>query len=549
MIKKLIYFLLTLIVISSTYALQILEPEYQPKVIHPGDDVDLWVKVVNDNYNDNQKVENLVVKIVPEYPFVLKQVNPIKGEVIIPQLYEGEPYTCYFKLHVNEGAKSGSYPILIKVSYDVVEYNNGEKVATYHYEYSKKYYLNVYGVADFEVNGLANLIPGKNQNVTIEIKNVGTGTAKNVNVYIGYTLNSQKIGKESKTVSMYGITESKNQDIIYPTPIPQNSPITPLGITKFYLDYLKPGDSKKIDVLFHTSPKLVEGSYPIPVVITWTDEDGNKRAELVSLGLYVKGDISLGISNVLTDPKEIKPGDTYVRIDVTITNNGHAEAKNVKLNLITSYPFKDSWSNCNIKDVGNLLPGVSKVASFYIDVDKYAKSGIYELPIKITYMDSEDNKYETTKYIKIYIKPKPLFEILTKNVTVVAGKDNKVFIKIKNIGNEKAVRVRVSAIKNSAQPFDYPVKSDTIGTLMPNQTGTAYIVIHPDKNAPSKPYDITLEIRCAGDSDIGDNNVYTYQKPLKVIIKGSSSNVGVYLLVGVVIIILIVGYFAYRRRK
>jgi len=95
-------FLLSLSLVSSSLALQVLEPEYQPKVIHPGDDVDLWIKVANDNYEDNTKIENLVVKVKPHYPFELKQVNPIKGKVIINELNPGEPYTCYFKLHVKK---------------------------------------------------------------------------------------------------------------------------------------------------------------------------------------------------------------------------------------------------------------------------------------------------------------------------------------------------------------------------------------------------------------------------------------------------------------
>ncbi|WP_156769990.1 COG1361 S-layer family protein [Methanocaldococcus sp. FS406-22] len=540
--------IILLMAISSVGAIQIGELEYQPNIVHPGDDVDIWIKITNDNYNNELK--NIVVEITPHYPFELKQVNPVKGKAYISHLNVGESDTVHFKLHVNENAPSNNYEIDVKVSYDEVENENGKEIIN-HYEVTKVYHLPVYGVANFEVFGNFSLIPAKTQTVPIIISNLGTGKAKDVNIYIGYELNSVNAGTQSTEISAYGTTKTVEENIFYPTVIPiQNLPISPVGITKFYLGTIKPGESKEIFVKLYTSDKLSEGSYQIPIVITWTGEDGSKKATLVSLGAYVKGDIALGISNVITDPVEIKPGTTYARIDVTITNNGHQEAKNVVLHLITKKPFKDSWSNCNIKDIGNLLPGMSKTVSFYVDVDKYAKAGHYKLPIEITYLDTTDNEHSTEKFIDIYIKPKPLFEILTKEVNVTAGEDNVVYIKIKNIGNEKAVEVKVSAIKNSGQPFDYPVKSDTVGTLYPNQTGVATITIHPNKDAPSKPYYITLEIRCAGDSEEGDNNVYVYQKPLKVVVKNSNSGeFGILIGIALLVIITGAGYYLYRKKK
>ncbi|ADG12773.1 conserved hypothetical protein [Methanocaldococcus infernus ME] len=545
--KYLVAFLLLLL--PSALALQIFEPEYNPKVIHPGDDVDLWVKVYNDNYNDNYEIRNLIISIEPYYPFELKQVNPKKGVCVVDQLDSGESYVAYFKLHVNENAESGEYKIKIHVSYYLVNKDSGDK---YYYNYSKIFYLPVYGEANFIVSGNFSLVPAKTMVVPLTIKNAGKGKAKDVSVYVGYRLETEEVGSYSKTTVVYSTTISENNREIVPTPIPLNfSLIYPVGESKFYIPTLKPGESRTVLVKLYTSPKTFEGSYPLPIVITWTDESGVKRAELLYVGAYVKGDIILDVSNVVTSPKEIKPGDSYVRIDVTIANNGHAEAKDVKLKLITQEPFRDSWSNCNFKGIGNLLPGAIRTVSFYIDVDKYAEAKHYKLPLEISYLDPENNKHKELEYIDIYIKPKPLFEILTKEFNVSAGKDNTIKIKIKNIGNEKAIRVRISAIKTSGQPFDYPQKSDTIGTLYPNQTGVGALVVSVDKNAISKPYRITLEIRCAGDPDQGDDNVYVYQEPIILNVKrGSSSNI-LYILGLVVIILAVVigGYKLLRKRK
>ena len=539
--------LLSLVIISGVYALQVDNPQYQPNTIHPGDDVDLWIKITNDNYD--REVKNVVVEISPHYPFELRQVNPVKGKATISHLSAGESDTVYFKLHVDENAPSRDYRIDVKVSYDEVDEDDNEKVT--HKEITKIFYLPVCGVASFEIGGNFSLIPSKTQTVPIVIKNTGTGTAKEVNLYIGYSLNSVNAGSESVETSAYGTTKTQEKTIYYPTVVPlSNLPISPVGETKFYLGALKPDTTKTVNLKLYTNSNLAEGCYQIPAVITWVDEDGTKRAEQITIGAYVKGDILLGISNVVTDPKEIKPGTTYVRIDVTITNNGHAEAKDVKLNLIANKPFKDSWSNCNIKDIGNLMPGMAKTVSFYVDVEKYASAKHYKIPIEISYLDSANNKYKTEKFIDIYVKPKPLFEIVTKEVDATAGKENAVYITIKNIGSEKAERVKISAIKNSGQPFDYPVKSDSIGTLYPNQTGTGVLVIDVDKTAKSKPYIITIEIRCAGDSDEGDDNVYVYQEPLKVVVNSSSSR-SYEIIIGIiaVIAILLLGGYALRRKS
>ncbi|ACV24373.1 COG1361 S-layer family protein [Methanocaldococcus fervens] len=542
--KKIALSMILLVAISSVSALQVDELQYQPNVIHPGDDVDVWIKVTNDNYDD--EVKDIVVEISPHYPFELRQVNPIKGKATISHLNPGEADTVHFKLHVDENAPSRDYRIDVKVSYDEVDDED-----THHYEFTKIYYIHVYGIASFEIGGNFSLIPSKTQTVPIKIVNKGTGTAKEVNLYVGYSLSSVNAGSESITISAYGTTKNQQKALYYPIAVPlSNLPISPVGETKFYIGALEPGDGKVINLNLHTASNLVEGSYQIPAVITWIDEDGTKRAEQITIGAYVKGDITLDVSNVVTDPVEIKPGITYARIDVTVTNNGHAEAKDVELRLVTDEPFEDSWSNCNIKNIGNLLPGVSKTVSFYVDIDKYAPAKHYKLPIEITYLDAANNEYKAEKYIDIYVKPKPLFEIVTKEVNVIAGRDNQVQIMIKNIGNEKAERVKISVIKISGQPFDYPVKSDTIGTLYPNQTGVGSITITPDRSAESKPYYITLEIRCAGDSEEGDDNVYVYQEPLKVVVKNSASKAWSLLgVLAVVVAIALVVWYVFKRKN
>ncbi len=504
-----------LLLISNAYALQIDEPQYKPLKIHPGDDVDLWFKVTNNDYSN--EVKNVRITVKPHYPFELKQVNPIKGTATISQLNGGESDTVYFKLHVNNNASSMDYRIDVNVSYDEVEIENGKSVVQ-HYEWTKVYYLPVYGVANFEIlSSNVTLTPARTKVVPIIVYNKGTGTAKQCTITIG-----------------------------------GNNFISPIGDTKFYIGTVHPNVKKLVDLKLYTNDKTPEGSYLIPATISWVDEDGTQKTENINIGLLVQGDVLLGISNVITTPKEIKPGDTYVRIDATITNNGHGEAKNINVHLITKSPFKDSWSNANYKDIGTLFGGESKVVSFTIDVDRNATAKHYTLPIKMNYLDIFNNKHNITKTIDIYVKPKPIFEIIPENYTytVKAGTDNTILIHVKNVGNEKGEDVKITAIKDSAQPFDYPTKSDSVGTLKPGESGTGAIVIEVNKNAVPKEYIVTIEVRSVGDRDEGDDNVYISQKSIRVRVVGSSKS---YLYIGAAIIIILIalgtGFHHYKGKK
>ncbi|ABO34887.1 conserved hypothetical protein [Methanococcus maripaludis C5] len=499
------------ILATAVSALEIDEPQYNPNVIHPGDDVDVWIDVANDEGSD-ETIEDLRITVTSKYPFEVKQVNPTKGVYTISSLSEGGSDTAYFKLHINEDASSRDYRLDVKVSYDIVEYKNGDRVVTSR-SFTKVYYIPVYGLANFEINSDGvTLTPAKTESVQLKVMNKGTGTAKDATLTIG-----------------------------------SNDLINPVDSTKFYLGSLSPDVTKLLSINLHASGDTTEGSYLIPATLSWIDEDGTENSEIINIGFIVEGDINLGISNVITDPTEIKAQETYVKIDVDITNNGHGETKNVEIDLLSEDPFTDSWSNSNFKNIGILNSGDTKTAVFYIDVDKDAKSGHYAVPLNITYMDVFDEEYSEIEYIDLYIKPKPVLEILPETYTLKAGDENTITLTLQNTGSEKAQSVKISAIKNSAQPFEFTQKTDSIGTLDLNETGEGQLIIDVDSDAANKEYLITVEVRSVGDSEKGDDNVYLSQKTVRVNVEGGGNSTVVYL--AVLLLVGGLGYYMYLKRK
>ncbi|MBP2144041.1 hypothetical protein J2127_001210 [Methanococcus voltae] len=505
--------ILTLTAISGVSALQIDDPQYNPSVIKPGDDADIWIKFTNDEGND-RIVKNLIVELEDGYPIEIKQTNPTKGIYTISNLNKGESDLAHFKINIDKNAQTNDFKIKVKYTYDI--YDDVDDKYPTHESREREYYLPVKGEADFELTSEdVQLIPASNMEYPIIIKNVGTGIAKDIDVLVG-----------------------------------SSAYINPVGGVKYNVKVLEPFGSTEVVLNLHADSKTTEGSYIVPVTLVWTDEDGTKHNETIEFGVIVEGDVNLGISNVITEPNEIKPGTNYIKLSVDITNNGHGEAKNINLNLKTSEPFSDSGSNVNFKNVGILNSGDTKTAIFYVDLNKHADAQTYDIPLEITYLDAYNKEHVENENVTVLVKTKPELEILNNDFTIYAGRQTEILVTLKNVGTEKAEKVKITAIKNSAQPFDYEEKTDDIGTLEILENGTGRLVIDTEASAAIKDYLINLEVRSVGDHELGDEDVYVSQKTLKVHVQKPA---GSYLLPILVVVVVLAGgvYYlkVYRPKK
>ncbi len=367
MFKKFLIILM-FVGLSSISAIQIDEIQYQPNIIHPGDDVDLWVKITNNNY-DNE-VENVVVEITPHYPFELKQVNPIKGKAIISHLNPGESDTVYFKLHVDENAPSRDYRIDVKVSYDEVEKENGEKII-HHYELTKVYYLPVYGVASFQLNiNDTSIIPGKTETIKLDIKNVGTGDAKYLNLYL--------IG---------------------------NDKINILGGSSIFIGCLKAGNQYVIPIKIYATPEIEDGIYSINAKLFWIGEDGSQYNQTIPLNIRVLKKIYKNQPYIYLD--DVRNKGNYVEITIGIANRGSSKLRHCVMTLTVNGKNYTRY-------IGDL------------DEDDYDTSvfDIYEfgkIPIKVrvTYFDDYHNFYNITKVFNIQVKKSEKQETLNPIYLVI----------------------------------------------------------------------------------------------------------------------------------
>jgi len=343
--------------------------------------------------------------------------------------------------------------------------------------------------------------------------------------------------------------------------------LSPVGPTVYHINTLNSWSSKEVKITIHVKEEAPNGVYSIPVNCSWREYyfdpsvgyvTGPEQTVELGLSFIVRGSVVINVGDVTTDPTDIRPGDENVEIRAVVENSGEAAAKDIEANLLSNDDtFKPSWSGTDRSYLGRLNSGEKGEAVFHIDIAENIESGKHSIPLRITYKDTNGVEYEVLREVTILVKPKPDFEIVsyyTEPESLSAADTGVVLhVTVLNIGSEKAESASVRMTGEADVPFDYDVKSDFVGNLAIGEEGEAILKFGVDEDAVPKVYPLGIEIRCTGDRDIGDDNVYVFNKEIKVEVSSSSSQQDgfsvpgfevLYYLIALVFVVFIAG-----RRK
>jgi|Deesub1362A_J573_1020465.scaffolds.fasta_scaffold00051_137 hypothetical protein len=343
------------------------------------------------------------------------------------------------------------------------------------------------------------------------------------------------------------------------------APIDPLGAGKYFLTkkaVKASGDEKYfgavwqyeelyLSIPIYTKSGTAEGVYNVPLVVEWKNEKLEDKSQTLYVNLLVQGEIDIGLTSFSTEPSKIRSGDEDIKVTFTFENTGEAAAQNIEIRLLLAPPFSTTYSHGDRAYIGSLGPGEAQSVTFYIDIDENVKPGKYSIPFEITYKDKRNDRYAKKDSVEVIIEPKPYFEISSTNLkpsTLKPGDHSLLYINLKNIGFEKAEAVDVRVVRETGQPFRYDVRSDFIGTLKPNETGTAVLEFDVEKDAIPKEYLLRIIVRCTGDTEKGDTNVYTQELKVPLLVnEGSSENISLKYLA--VIVVLLAGLIAWLKLR
>ncbi len=345
------------------------------------------------------------------------------------------------------------------------------------------------------------LHPGDTREVTVTVKNNGGRDARDINLAFQGTEN-----------------------------------VSLIGPTVVHINTLNSWCWKELEITVHVKEEATNGVYSIPVTCSWREYYFNSTLSRyvateitgqqlgISFNVIGKGVINIG--DVSTDPTDIRPGDEDVEIRVDIENSGEAAAKDVEAKLLCNDKFKPSWSGTDRSYMGRLNSGDSKEAIFHIDIAEGIEANTYGIPLRIRYKDTKGEEYEVMREINILVEPKPEFEVVsfrTEPADISAGDYVTLYVRIKNVGSEEAESISVRSTGEAEVPFDFDVKSDYVGNLKPDAEWTAVLRFDVDTDASLKTYQQGLEIRCIGDRELGDYNVYLFDMMIPISVSSSST--------------------------
>ncbi len=286
------------------------------------------------------------------------------------------------------------------------------------------------------------------------------------------------------------------------------------------------------------------GNYEFKLTGRWYKDGEPVGAErFVRFKMLVKREgIILDVANINTMPSDVRPGDDYVKVSTFVENVGQKDSKSVEVKLDSPKMLEPSYANNNRLWAGRLDSGESKQIDFYLDASERAMPGVYQLNYTFNYMDVDDNRYTKTRSIPFRVQSRPYLEVVKTSGSALAGDSGELEVVVENTGHESSESVDVRVLKQSSQPFTIDVRSDYIGELEPGENGTAIFTLDAHRSADVKEHNFKLLIRSKGDSDEGDDNIYTYHRKASFDITGESRNplLWIGLVAGALIVIVIV---------
>jgi hypothetical protein len=246
------------------------------------------------------------------------------------------------------------------------------------------------------------------------------------------------------------------------------------------------------------------------------------------------------VQHAVTVPAKVYPGDNQIAVKAWLVNSGTGSTADFQVRLVLQDPFQASSGGSDTFFLGTMQPGQVSEADFYVDINKSAQFGSYNLKL-VTVSAGSSGQVEIGQ-IPIYVSEKVIFEVVQMEPKVVHAGDSGVSIKvtIKNTGTVAADSVRAQLMVGN---YFSGTLTDFLGTMQPGESKTAYLTVDVDSKATSQTYKMDLRLDWTQSDNSLDNT-------LPVELQVTSAELPLPLIaVAVILLVLVVAVVVRRRRK
>ncbi len=287
-----------------------------------------------------------------------------------------------------------------------------------------------------------------------------------------------------------------------------------VGNSKIELGNLNANEGKNL--MFNVIPAKKECNAKLNLIY----KAGGYETETLNFGLKVS-DIFVDFLTEI-ERKEISPGDS-LNLTIAAKNLGNTKLSNVKFSL----NLPEQFVVTNEIFFEEILPNEEKTLNFQIYVKSDAETKPYKGNLEVVY-EISGNKYNISKDVGIVVEGKILLVITNYEIKV-----DKVNIEIANIGT----RTADSIILKLGNSYCYIDKID--GT----KKRTAVFLLKDVGNADK----LTIEYTADNNKRVTFNKEISLNTDVDTGSKGNNNFLGI--LIGVVVIAGIIGFYIYKRKK
>ncbi len=246
------------------------------------------------------------------------------------------------------------------------------------------------------------------------------------------------------------------------------------------------------------------------------------------------------VQNVVTVPAKVYPGDNQVAVKAWLVNSGTGSTADFQVRLILQGPFQASSGGSDTFFLGTMQPGQVSEADFYVDINKSAQFGSYNL--KLVTVSADGIGQVEIGQIPIYVSEKVIFELVQLEPKLVHAGDSGVSVKvtIKNTGTVAADSVRAQLMVGN---YFSGTLTDFLGTIQPGESKTAYLTVDVDSKATSQVYKMDLRLDWTQSDSSLDNTL-----PVELQVAPAELPLPL-IAVAVVLLVLVAAVVVRRRRK